>query len=144
MTRCGEEAVAVSLFDNLAHIHHGDFVTHMLHNAKIMADEEIGQPELRLKRLQQIQDLRLYGHIKRRDRLVADDQRRPCRQRACDADPLTLTARELVRKQRFLFRPEPYRLEQLVDRPVLFLTAKTCVTHRFANNVARAKARIER
>ena len=43
MARCGEEAVAVSLFDDLAHIHHGNLVTHMLHDTKIVADEQIGQ-----------------------------------------------------------------------------------------------------
>ena len=116
----------------------------MLHDAKIVADEQIGQAKLLLKRLQQVQDLRLHGNIERRDRLVADDQRRTCRQRACDADPLPLATRELVREQCFLLRSETDSLEQLVDGPVLLLPAETGVTHRLANDIGGAKTRIER
>src|SRR5690606_5088524 len=46
---------------------------------------------------QQVQRLRLNGDVERADRLVADDQLRLQRQRARDADALSLAARELVR-----------------------------------------------
>ena len=52
---------------------------------------------LALQLLEQIQDLRLDGHIERRDRLVGDDEIRVRGERAGDADALLLSAGELVR-----------------------------------------------
>ena len=46
----------------------------MLNHAKIVADEQIGQPELPLERFQQIENLRLYRDVERGYRLVTDDQ----------------------------------------------------------------------
>ncbi len=56
-----------------------------------------GEAELVLQVLEQVEDLRLDRDVERRDRLVADDQLRLERERAGDADPLALAARELVR-----------------------------------------------
>jgi hypothetical protein len=39
-----------------------------------VADEQIGQPELALQVLHQVDDLRLDRDVQRRDRLVADDE----------------------------------------------------------------------
>ena len=47
-------------------------------------------------------------------------------------------------EQRFLLRSEANGLEQLVDGAVLLLPAETGVTHRLANDIGGAKARIER
>ena len=47
---------------------------------------------------EQLEDLRAHGHIERRQRLVADEQSRPMRDRAREGDPLSLAARELVRE----------------------------------------------
>ena len=41
-----------------------------------MRDEQVGQAELRAQALEQVEHLRLDQHVERRDRLVADDQRR--------------------------------------------------------------------
>jgi hypothetical protein len=46
----------------------------MTNDAQVMGDEQIGQVELLLELTEQIQDLRLNGHVKRRHRLVGDDQ----------------------------------------------------------------------
>ena len=62
-----------------------------------MRNEEVSQPKLVLQILQQVHHLCLYRDIERRDRLVTDDHLRLQRQRAGDADPLALTAGELVR-----------------------------------------------
>ena len=69
----------------------------MLDDAKVVRDEEIGEPELLLQVLQQIDDLRLDRDVERRDRFVADDELGTEGQRAGDADPLPLPAAELVR-----------------------------------------------
>jgi hypothetical protein len=67
------------------------------HHAQIVRHEQIGQAELILQIRQQVDDLRLYRDIKCRDRFVGDDQFGSQRQRARDADPLSLPAGELVR-----------------------------------------------
>jgi hypothetical protein len=58
--------------DDLAHIHHRYAVADMTYDAQVMGDEQIGQMELFLELAEQIQDLRLNGHVERRDRLVGD------------------------------------------------------------------------
>src|SRR5215216_4802906 len=62
-----------------------------------MRDEEIGEAEGVLEVEQQIEHLRLDRLVKRRDRLVEDDEARLERERAGDVDALPLSARELVR-----------------------------------------------
>ena len=55
------------------------------------------EPELGAQALEEVEHLRLDQHVERRDRLVADDQRRVERQRARDRHALGLPARELAR-----------------------------------------------
>ena len=83
--------------DDLAEIHHRDAVADVLHHGEIVGDEQVGQAELALQVLQQVDDLRLDRDVERGDRLVADDQLGLDRERAGDADALALAAGELVR-----------------------------------------------
>ena len=69
----------------------------MFHNPQVVRNEEIGNAELVLQVLQQVDDLRLDRDVERRHRFVGDDQARLDRQRARDADALALPAAELVR-----------------------------------------------
>ena len=69
----------------------------VLHNGQVVADEQQRQAELVLQVRQQVDDLRLDRDVERGDRLVADDQVRPGRERAGDADALALAAGEFVR-----------------------------------------------
>ena len=69
----------------------------MAHHREVVADEEVGEPELLLQVLEQVDDLRLDRDVERGDRLVADDELRVERQRPGDADALALAAGELVR-----------------------------------------------
>ena len=64
----------------------------MLHDAEVVGDEQIGEAELLLEILQQVDDLGLDRDVQRRDGLVADDQLGLERERSCDADPLALAA----------------------------------------------------
>src|SRR5690349_15873258 len=81
-----------------------------------MGYEQVGKAQLLLQVLQKVQDLRLDGDIERRNRLVADQQFRPQRQRARDADTLTLPAGETVRITLDEARIEPDCLHQALDR----------------------------
>ena len=66
-------------------------------DGEVVGDEDVGQVAPLLQLLQQIQDLRLDGHIERGDRLVGDDQLRVESEGPGEADPLALAAGELVR-----------------------------------------------
>ena len=48
----------------------------MLHHGHAVGNEEITDAELFLQILHQVENLRLYGHIQRRNGLVADDDLR--------------------------------------------------------------------
>ena len=63
---------------------------------EIVRDEDVGEPELVLEVVEEVDDLGLDRHVERGDRLVGDDQPRIQGERTRDADPLSLPARELV------------------------------------------------
>ncbi|MNW46884.1 hypothetical protein D3C74_241990 [compost metagenome] len=69
----------------------------MLHDAKVVGDKDIRQAEFLLQILKQVHHLRLDRHVERRDGLVGDDQLRLQGQRPCNANPLPLSAGELMR-----------------------------------------------
>ena len=85
----------------------------MAHHPEVVRDEEVGEVELVLEVLEQVDDLGLDRDVERGDRLVGDDQLRPQRERPGDADPLPLAARELVRVAVVVLGLQADPLEQL-------------------------------
>ncbi len=90
-----------------AEVHHSDPVGDVAHDGQVVRDEDVGQPELVLQVLEQVDDLGLDRHVERRDRLVADDQLRAQRDGPGDTDALALAAGELVRIAVEVFRVQP-------------------------------------
>src|SRR5207249_8322920 len=85
------------------------------------------------------------GHVERRHGLVGDDELRPQREGACDADPLALAAGELVREAVVVLRRESDRLEELLDALLaVALVADAVDLHRTADDRADALPRVER
>src|SRR5580704_17368585 len=80
-----------------ARVHDRDLITNLPHDAEIVRDEDEAQPFRVPQVLQQAQDLRLDGHVERRGRLVAEQDRRVGGQRDRDHDPLPQPAGQLVR-----------------------------------------------
>ena len=78
-------------------IHHRDPVADVLDDAHVVGDEHVGQAELALERLEQVEHLRLDRHVERGHGLVADDEVRLQDERPGDADALALATAELVR-----------------------------------------------
>ena len=74
--RVEEQLLGVGDLDQLADVHHRDAVADVLDDAQVVGDEQVGQAELVLQVLEQVEDLRLDRDVERRDRLVADDQLR--------------------------------------------------------------------
>ncbi len=88
----------------------------MADDGEVVRDEEVGEVEVLLERLEQVDDLRLDGDVERRDGLVADDEVGVERERAREADALALAARELVRVARARVGGQADDLEQLAAR----------------------------
>lgn len=84
-------------FDDPTQIHDQYAIRDMLNDAQIMTDEQISQIELFSEIHEEVENLRLYGDVKRRHGLIADEEFRPDRQGAGNAYPLALTAGKLVR-----------------------------------------------
>jgi hypothetical protein len=104
----------VTHLDDPAEVHDGDPVGDVAHHRQVMGDEQVGEPELVLEALEQVDDLGLDGDIQRRDRLVADDDLRSEGQATGDADALALAAGELVRVASQVVGVEADHLEQLL------------------------------
>ncbi len=64
--------------DESAEIHHRDPVRDVLYDRKVVRDEQQAQAEPGFQRLEQVENLRLHGHVERRDRFVANDKGRLC------------------------------------------------------------------
>ena len=97
LARMAVDVVGVRDLDDLPFAHHHDLVGDVLDDGEIVRDEDVGEPELVLQVLQQVQHLRLHRHVERRHRLVADQDVGLHREAARDRDPLPLAAGELVR-----------------------------------------------
>ncbi len=75
MLRRAPDVEVIATFDNLPTLHHMHPVGDVTHHGKIVRDEQQREPEFFFQFNQQVEDLRLNGHVERRNRLVADEQR---------------------------------------------------------------------
>ena len=67
-----EQLAGLCQLHDLAQLHDSHTVADVLDGTQAVGDEQIGQPQLLLDLLKQVQDLRLYGHVQGGDGLVAD------------------------------------------------------------------------
>src|SRR5579859_4468769 len=100
MLRIGKELDSRRGFDDTAQIHDGDAIADVLDHAEIVTDEQIGETEIAAQLHEEIDDLRLDRHVERSDRFVTDQEIRLDRERASNANTLTLAAGKLMRKAR--------------------------------------------
>ena len=63
----------------------------MTDDVQVVCDEDVGESEVALQVLQEVQDLRLHRHVEGRDGLIADDQLGVDGEGARDADALALS-----------------------------------------------------
>ena len=103
--------MGVCHFYHLAHIHHRHPVADMGYYAHIMRLKQIGQTQVMLEILQQIQDLRLDRNVQGRDRFIAHQEPGAWRQRARQANPLALATAEGMRIAAHILRPQPNQLQ---------------------------------
>src|SRR5205085_4020379 len=109
-------------------------------------DEEVGDVVPVLQVLQEVDDLRLDGQIQGADRFVTNDEPRFDRERAGDADALTLAAAEFVRVTLRVRGIETHiRQQALHTSPASIRVARQTVdVQRLADNLAGGHPRIQR
>ena len=141
-----EQLLCGSLFHNLAQIHNNDVVRNMLDNRHIVGNKDVGQTQIALQILQQVQHLCLNGNIQRGDGLIADDHFGVQRQRTGNADTLTAAAVQLVRVAVGETFCQGYRLHQFIHTLVQrFLIGLRLVDfHGLGNQLTHRQAGIKR
>ncbi len=87
-----ENVACAAEFDDLAQIHDSDAVGNVAHDLNVVRNEQVCQSEVPLQVHEQVEDLRLHGHIERRGRLIEDDELRIEGQCAGNRDALALSA----------------------------------------------------
>ncbi len=98
-----------------AQVHDADPVGDVPDHGQVVGDEDVGEVELRLEAVQQVDHLGLHRDVQRGHRLVGDDHLRAQRKPPCDADALALAAGELVRIAVDVLRVEADHVQQLLD-----------------------------
>ena len=145
MERLLVEVDAVAELHDLAEVHDRDAVTDVAHDGEVVGDEEVRQLELVLQVFEEVDDLRLDGHVQRGDRLVGDDELRLHREGARHADALALASGELVRVTVREVRVEADDLQQLLHTLGLGLALREVMDlDRLADDVADGHARVQR
>ena len=81
-------------------VHDGDAVGDLGGDAEVVGDHQDAAADLFAQAAEQLEDLRLHGHVQCRGRLVGDDQLGSAGDRHRDHDALAQPARELVREDR--------------------------------------------
>ncbi len=84
-------------FHHVTQAQHGHAVRHFGHHAEIVGDEEHARPVALLQCQDELENLRLCGHVQRSGGLVGNQQHRVQHQRHGNHDALALPARQLMR-----------------------------------------------
>ena len=98
MLRVAENVIDLPRFHDLSVIHNHDFISHVGNHPEIVGNHQDRHPELLLHRLDQLEDLRLNGHIQSCRGFVRDQEIRLAGQGHCNHDPLAHPARKLMGK----------------------------------------------
>ena len=97
MHRVVEQRAHLGFLHHLAAVHDHHAVGRLGHHAQVVRDQQHGHAGVVAQAAQQVQDLRLDGHVEGRGGLVGDEQLRVARQRHGYHDALAHAARHLVR-----------------------------------------------
>lgn len=98
MCRMRENHPGITGFNDPPTVHHQRPRCDLFDCRKVMRNEQTREPPLRLKRLQQNQNLRLDRHVERRGRFIRNNQIGLANESTRDRYTLALTTRKLMRK----------------------------------------------
>ena len=88
----GEHGRGLAPLHDPARVHDEQILDHVPHHAQVMGDEHQGHAEVLLQLADELQDLRLDGHVQGRGRFVGDQQFGPAGKRHGDHHPLAHAA----------------------------------------------------
>jgi hypothetical protein len=139
------DVIGHALLDDATEVHDRDPVGDVMHDRQVMRDEDDADAELSLKVFEQVDHLRLHGHVESGHRFIADQHLRPHGQCAGDADPLPLATGELVRVAVVVVGVEPHEGQQLPNpRAALAPRSKALVDlERLADDLLDRHPRVE-
>src|SRR5262249_18304092 len=89
--------------------HDSDPVTDMTHHHEVVGDEQIAEAELLTQLYEEVQNLRLDGHVERGDGFIGDDDFRLDGEGTSNADALALSSTERLGQFMTLARRQPAR-----------------------------------
>ena len=96
-------------------MHDGHGIGDVANHGKVVRNKEVGDLELHLQVLEQVDDARLDRHVKRRDGLVEEKQLGACGQGTGDGNALTLATGELRREAVHVVRVDAHEVHELAD-----------------------------
>ncbi|MOA03709.1 hypothetical protein D3C78_1232300 [compost metagenome] len=97
MLRLGKNRRRHPFLDDLAAQHDGDAAAEIAHQRQVVRDHQIGQAKLFPQLQQKVDNGLLHGDIKRRRRLVEDEDLRFSRECTGNGDTLLLSAGKFMR-----------------------------------------------
>src|SRR5438093_11087851 len=98
MERIGEDVLGGTGLDDFPDVHDRHAMGNVPTDREVVGDEEVRQVKLLLEVLEQVQDLRLDGHVKSAGGLVEDDETRIQREGPRNPDSLPLPPAEFMRE----------------------------------------------
>ena len=130
--------------DDLAEVHDSDAIGDVTNEREIVGDEQVGETEVALQRLEQVDDLGANRDVERRDGLVEHDHLWIECEGAGESDPLPLPAGKLMRKPICMLGAQTHGPQQLVDaRPPFVAAVEVVDAQRLRNDLANGHARVE-
>jgi hypothetical protein len=93
-------------------LHHRNLIGDELHDRQVVGNEEIGQVAALLQFVEEVENLRLYGHVHCRDAFVANKELRFHGEGSGHAKALALSAGKFVRITKKMRGREPDFLEE--------------------------------
>ena len=133
-----------AFLDELAQVHHPDAIAEVPHHRQVVRDEEVGETEVALQVVEQVQHSRLHADVERTDRLIEHDDLGFDRERPGDAQPLPLPTRELMREAVGVRGVEAHLRQQLLDAAVMVPAVQAVDHERLGERRPHRLARIQR
>ena len=97
MARLAKDVLDAAFLDDVAAIQHQHALAHVGDHRQVVGDQQQTRPAFLDQSDQQVEDLRLHGHVQRGRRFVGDQHVGRAGGGHGDHGPLPLAARELVR-----------------------------------------------
>ena len=117
----------------------------MVDDGQIVADQHVGDAELGLQILHQVEHLGLYRYIERADRFIGHDQPGFGDEGARNGNALALAARKLMRVLVRILRAQAYLLQHLDGAVALLGTAAVALSLQWlADDAFHRLARVQR